>query len=330
MARAPVRLSVAGRTARRDCAGAGRLAAHALRLGASDAAFTARTLGAVLAPDVPSYIPAMPEPARIRGVAGTIALRGLAPRTQGSTEELAAWPLALTHGVLRRAGRARARGARRPRPRGDPPRRRRRTDSCSAPAAAVRRPHRPVQPPRGPALRPPAGDRHRAAARRPTRRRRAAGGQPDRAPRPDLRPRRSTSAPATGPAGRVHARPGSSTSRWRSALSPCPEVRIDPLTGQRTIVAGARAGRPGGELERAAGAAHRRREDPFAEGHEDRTPPELYAVRPGGGGAGHARLVGAGRPQPVPGAERDVARARSAHANPRSVLGRRRRAERTR
>jgi UDPglucose--hexose-1-phosphate uridylyltransferase len=25
--------------------------------------------------------------------------------------------------------------------------------------------------------------------------------------------------------------------------------------------------------------------DPFAEGHEDRTPPELYAVRPGGGPA---------------------------------------------
>jgi len=66
-----------------------------------------------------------------------------------------------------------------------------------------------------------------------------------------------------------------------------PEIRIDPLSGHRTIIAGERSRRPGGEpssrceppepidVER----------DPFAEGHEDRTPPELYAVRPGGGPA---------------------------------------------
>jgi UDPglucose--hexose-1-phosphate uridylyltransferase len=58
-----------------------------------------------------------------------------------------------------------------------------------------------------------------------------------------------------------------------------PEVRIDPLSGHKTIIAGERSRRPGGaphcnppdpiELER----------DPFAEGHEDRTPPELYALR---------------------------------------------------
>jgi UDPglucose--hexose-1-phosphate uridylyltransferase len=46
------------------------------------------------------------------------------------------------------------------------------------------------------------------------------------------------------------------------------EIRIDPLNGLRTIVAPARAAR-----EEEAG-------DPFAEGAESQTPPELYAVRP--------------------------------------------------
>jgi UDPglucose--hexose-1-phosphate uridylyltransferase len=66
-----------------------------------------------------------------------------------------------------------------------------------------------------------------------------------------------------------------------------PEIRIDALSGHRTIVAGERSRRPGGApglspselspqpIDPAA--------DPFAEGNEDRTPPELYAVRPGGG-----------------------------------------------
>ncbi|MBV8430774.1 MAG: hypothetical protein JO244_06410, partial [Solirubrobacterales bacterium] len=62
-----------------------------------------------------------------------------------------------------------------------------------------------------------------------------------------------------------------------------PEVRIDPLTGQRAIIAGARAGRPGGELSATAADPIDADADPFAEGHEDRTPPELYAVRPRGG-----------------------------------------------
>jgi UDPglucose--hexose-1-phosphate uridylyltransferase len=62
-----------------------------------------------------------------------------------------------------------------------------------------------------------------------------------------------------------------------------PEVRIDPLTGQRSIVAGDRAGRPGGRLCAEPAPKLDRESDPFAEGQEDRTPPELYAVRPGGG-----------------------------------------------
>ena len=62
-----------------------------------------------------------------------------------------------------------------------------------------------------------------------------------------------------------------------------PEIRIDPLTGQRAIVAGARAGRPGGGLSATPPDPIDPESDPFAEGHEDRTPPEVYAVRPHGG-----------------------------------------------
>ena len=61
------------------------------------------------------------------------------------------------------------------------------------------------------------------------------------------------------------------------------QLRIDPLSGHRAIVAGARAGRPGGELSASPPEPLDPDTDPFAEGHEDRTPPEVYAVRPGGG-----------------------------------------------
>jgi UDPglucose--hexose-1-phosphate uridylyltransferase len=62
-----------------------------------------------------------------------------------------------------------------------------------------------------------------------------------------------------------------------------PELRIDPLGGHRTIVAGERSRRPGGEPRCEPPQPIDPEQDPFAEGHEDRTPPELYAVRPGGG-----------------------------------------------
>ncbi len=62
-----------------------------------------------------------------------------------------------------------------------------------------------------------------------------------------------------------------------------PELRIDPLSGNKTIVAGERSRRPGGEPRCTPAEAIDRERDPFAEGHEDRTPPELYALRPGGG-----------------------------------------------
>ena len=66
-----------------------------------------------------------------------------------------------------------------------------------------------------------------------------------------------------------------------------PELRIDPLSGEVTIVAGERSLRPGGapglSLEQLAPTQLDRDSDPFAEGNEDRTPPECYAVRPRGG-----------------------------------------------
>ena len=68
-----------------------------------------------------------------------------------------------------------------------------------------------------------------------------------------------------------------------------PEIRIDPLSGHRTIIAGERSLRPGGapglppELRSAARIDPAG--DPFAEGNEERTPPEVYALRPDGGAA---------------------------------------------
>jgi UDPglucose--hexose-1-phosphate uridylyltransferase len=61
------------------------------------------------------------------------------------------------------------------------------------------------------------------------------------------------------------------------------ELRIDPLSGHRTIVAGERSRRPGGEPRCEAPEPIDPEKDPFAEGHEECTPPELYAVRAGGG-----------------------------------------------
>ncbi len=60
-----------------------------------------------------------------------------------------------------------------------------------------------------------------------------------------------------------------------------PEIRIDPLSGHRTIIAGDRSRRPGGEPGCSPPEPIDPADDPFAPGHEDRTPPELYAVRPG-------------------------------------------------
>jgi UDPglucose--hexose-1-phosphate uridylyltransferase len=63
------------------------------------------------------------------------------------------------------------------------------------------------------------------------------------------------------------------------------EIRIDPLSGHKTIVAGERSLRPGGAPGCSPSEPIDPASDPFAEGHEDRTPPEIYAVRPGDGPA---------------------------------------------
>ncbi|MFN8174922.1 MAG: hypothetical protein U0T02_07640 [Solirubrobacteraceae bacterium] len=60
---------------------------------------------------------------------------------------------------------------------------------------------------------------------------------------------------------------------------------MDPLTGYRTIVAGDRAERPGAIPPIPPAPPIDPAGDPFAEGNESRTPPEVYAVRPGGGAA---------------------------------------------
>lgn len=68
-----------------------------------------------------------------------------------------------------------------------------------------------------------------------------------------------------------------------------PEIRVDQLTGLRTILAPGRSERPRGCVQaRYPGADATSRESggndcPFCEGNEGRTPPEVYAVRPGGG-----------------------------------------------
>lgn len=64
-----------------------------------------------------------------------------------------------------------------------------------------------------------------------------------------------------------------------------PENRVDPLTGLRVIVAAGRAGRPGGGHRLAGHEPIDPATDPFAEGNESMTPPEVWADRPGGGKA---------------------------------------------
>jgi UDPglucose--hexose-1-phosphate uridylyltransferase len=62
-----------------------------------------------------------------------------------------------------------------------------------------------------------------------------------------------------------------------------PELRIDPLTGLRAIIAGERAARPGAFSSKIYERPQiDTQNDPFAEGNEDRTPPEVWALRPGG------------------------------------------------
>src|SRR3977135_662827 len=91
---------------------------------------------------------------------------------------------------------------------------------------------------------------------------------------------RSIEPPATGWWESRSWRSVWSTSGWSSSL---PEVRVDTITGQRAIIAAERATRTGGWLSSKPPAPIDPESDPFALGHEDRTPPEIDAVRPDGG-----------------------------------------------
>jgi len=61
------------------------------------------------------------------------------------------------------------------------------------------------------------------------------------------------------------------------------ELRVDPLSGLKVIIAAARADRPGGQFELQPEPPIDPGSDPFLPGHEDRTPPELHARRDAGG-----------------------------------------------
>jgi UDPglucose--hexose-1-phosphate uridylyltransferase len=69
-----------------------------------------------------------------------------------------------------------------------------------------------------------------------------------------------------------------------------PELRIDPLSGLRVIVAGERGSRPGAFLDVPERTPIDPEGDPFAAGHEDRTPPEVYSL-PGENGRWRVRVV---------------------------------------
>ena len=93
-------------------------------------------------------------------------------------------------------------------------------------------------------------------------------------------------AAAAGPTAAAARAAGSRRSRRRRPpplpVLSAPEIRIDQLTGLRTILAPGRAARPEGFSARAS-EPKGPENCPFCEGREDRTPPELYATRPEGG-----------------------------------------------
>ena len=65
---------------------------------------------------------------------------------------------------------------------------------------------------------------------------------------------------------------------------PAPEIRIDQLTGLRTMLAPGRAERPDAlTAPPAPSPPDGTAACPFCEGREERTPPEVWAKRPGGG-----------------------------------------------
>lgn len=83
-----------------------------------------------------------------------------------------------------------------------------------------------------------------------------------------------------------------------AAESPPPELRIDPLSGLHVLIAHSRASRPGAWLAPGEGADEEQPDsasDPFAEGNERLTPPEIDADRVDGSSPNqpgwHVRVV---------------------------------------
>jgi UDPglucose--hexose-1-phosphate uridylyltransferase len=70
------------------------------------------------------------------------------------------------------------------------------------------------------------------------------------------------------------------------------EVRVDPLTGLKVIIATERAARPGGGFDVRPHPPFDPAGDPFLPGHEDRTPPELHRVPASAGDGWQVRVVG--------------------------------------
>lgn len=60
------------------------------------------------------------------------------------------------------------------------------------------------------------------------------------------------------------------------------EIRVDPFSGRRVILAPNRAERPGAGLSATPAAPVHPDHDPFAPGHESETAPEVFALRPDG------------------------------------------------
>lgn len=90
---------------------------------------------------------------------------------------------------------------------------------------------------------------------------------------------RSTTCRLCAPRAGLAWTPGSSACGWRR---PVPEIRIDPLSGPARDHRG-RALRPSSACSRRPPSPPFDPErDRFLEGHEDRAPPELDALRPGG------------------------------------------------
>ena len=230
--------------------------------------------------------------------ADSVAPSATAPRVTGSrAAEIAARTRRATRcgraraaprGVLRRAGRARARGARR--------------RATTRRSTSSRSPARRCSAPAGLLCVGSTAQFSRLAVRA---RRAGAGSRPrcSRPPTRDASPaartrlvlhaqtyaRGSTSTPATAPAGACSCEAGIEhiAMEKRSWRLPARRRRCRSCGSTRSPASGRSSPAPGRAAPAAgcapAAGADRPATDPFAEGHEDRTPPELYAVRPGGG-----------------------------------------------